>query len=532
MSYTRWIGNIFAVICGASALCQTTVNLKTQSRNVDFGKAVSTKPFKMGTVLPSSCVDGEMFFKSSAAAGQNLYACSGGAWASTQAQGLVPSAAGAVEKLLSSDGVALVWRALGGDVSGAPGGVAVRALRGKTVGTIDPLDGDMLRWNATAGEWQPAAAVVDLVAGNGVRLTGTTVAVEDAVVPMYLTGAGTPGGACTAGRDTYVDTTSGGFWYCNGGGAWVQTSSVGHVHDAAQITSGVLANAVVPQAAVKQYEGALAIGASQITAGVLGLAKGGTNQSVWVAGRCVEVSVDGTRLESAAGACGVGSGGVSAPALPDASKVAMWDDFLSGDKSITSSIGTLGWQQEAIGTFSELTSELNHPGIIRLDSTTSATNNSSSMHLLRTSGFQRAELFDLTWIFRANQADGNTVVRAGLVCSASSVYNQPRPSDGIWLEKAATDTNWFWTLRASGADVQRGDSGLAVSAGAWVKLRIRRVDAATIGFTVNGGAEATTSAALSASSCTPWVVVHNGNTANSRTLDIDYFSLAVTGLVR
>ncbi|MBK7925914.1 MAG: hypothetical protein IPJ98_00030 [Bryobacterales bacterium] len=279
-----------------------------------------------------------------------------------------------------------------------------------------------------------------------------------------------------AGRDTYVDTTNGGFWYYNGGGAWMVTSSEAMAmgHDAAQITSGVL-----------------------------GLTKGGTNQSVWMAGQCVQVSADGTRLESAAGSCGTGGGGSVAPALPDVSRVAMWDDFLSGDKTIASSIGTLGWQQGGIGTFSELTGELNHPGIIRLDSTTSTTSNSASMHLMRTAGLQRAEMFDLTWIFRPNQADGNTVVRAGLLCSAASVYYQPRPSDCIWLEKAAADSNWYWTVRASGTDVQRGDSGVAVTVGGWVKLRLRRVDASRIGFTVNGGAELMTSASLPASPCTP-----------------------------
>jgi len=46
---------------------------------------------------------------------------------------------------------------------------------------------------------------------------------------------------------------------------------------------------------------------SQIT-GVAGLAQGGTNQSVWTAGRCVQVAADGTRLESAGAACGAGAG--------------------------------------------------------------------------------------------------------------------------------------------------------------------------------------------------------------------------------
>ncbi|MBE0657735.1 MAG: hypothetical protein IH602_08580 [Bryobacteraceae bacterium] len=45
---------------------------------------------------------------------------------------------------------------------------------------------------------------------------------------------------------------------------------------------------------------------SQIT-GTLGLSKGGTNQGTWTAGRCVQVSSDGTRLESAGTNCATGS---------------------------------------------------------------------------------------------------------------------------------------------------------------------------------------------------------------------------------
>jgi hypothetical protein len=43
-------------------------------------------------------------------------------------------------------------------------------------------------------------------------------------------------------------------------------------------------------------------------AGVADLAQGGTNQSGWTAGRCVQVAADGSRLESAAAACGAGGG--------------------------------------------------------------------------------------------------------------------------------------------------------------------------------------------------------------------------------
>jgi hypothetical protein len=55
---------------------QTLINLSTQGRNVDFSNAPSTRPVKTGTALPATCAAGELFFNTSATAGQSLYGCS------------------------------------------------------------------------------------------------------------------------------------------------------------------------------------------------------------------------------------------------------------------------------------------------------------------------------------------------------------------------------------------------------------------------------------------------------------------------
>lgn len=49
--------------------------------------------------------------------------------------------------------------------------------------------------------------------------------------------------------------------------------------------------------------------ATDINDGTLPLARGGTNQTTWTNGRCVQVSSDGTKLESASAACGSGGEG-------------------------------------------------------------------------------------------------------------------------------------------------------------------------------------------------------------------------------
>lgn len=44
--------------------------------SVDAGSATRTAPMKTGTILPATCTVGDLFFKTDASAGQNIYACS------------------------------------------------------------------------------------------------------------------------------------------------------------------------------------------------------------------------------------------------------------------------------------------------------------------------------------------------------------------------------------------------------------------------------------------------------------------------
>jgi len=77
------------------------------------------------------------------------------------------------------------------------------------------------------------------------------------------------------------------------------------------------------------------IDAAQIASGTLPLARGGTNQTSWTPGRCVQVSADGTQLESASGACGAGGGGGGVGGSGTAGTVPLWADSTTlGDSSI------------------------------------------------------------------------------------------------------------------------------------------------------------------------------------------------------
>jgi hypothetical protein len=64
---------ITVLTIGAHA--QTVIDLRTQSKNVDFSTANFTKTTKTGTMLPGTCAVGETFFKIDAQPGKNHYGC-------------------------------------------------------------------------------------------------------------------------------------------------------------------------------------------------------------------------------------------------------------------------------------------------------------------------------------------------------------------------------------------------------------------------------------------------------------------------
>ena len=54
---------------------QTRIDLQTQAKNVNFSGAASSTPWVVGSTLPATCVVGQAFFNTSAAAGANVFVC-------------------------------------------------------------------------------------------------------------------------------------------------------------------------------------------------------------------------------------------------------------------------------------------------------------------------------------------------------------------------------------------------------------------------------------------------------------------------
>jgi hypothetical protein len=126
-----------AILVAASLLGvangQTQVDLRTQSKIVNFSAAPSTQPFQSGTVLPAACLVDQAFFQTNAPAGLNLYGCTAvNSWT------------------LLSAGILL------GDVTGTPTDSTVSKIQGHAVSTTAPTSGQSLVWNSSTNSWTPA----------------------------------------------------------------------------------------------------------------------------------------------------------------------------------------------------------------------------------------------------------------------------------------------------------------------------------------------------------------------------------------
>lgn len=219
-----------------------------------------------------------------------------------------------------------------------------------------------------------------------------------------------------------------------------------------------------------------------------------------------------------------GSGGGGTSLYDYRTSVQLQEDFLGGSTT-SGAIGRHGFGSGG-GSTTFLASEANRPGIVRRDtSAASGTVASLSLYPASSSALDPAWPTDELWIVRPNTNDANTTVRVG---SLSSFGSSP-PSHGIYFEKLDADTNWFCVTRAGGVQT-RVDSGVAVGTG-WVTLRRQRTAAGVtfmIGTAAVGGLFTTT---IPTAFLNPTVQIVN-SAAASKTIDIDYFQINITGVSR
>jgi len=266
---------LLATFGGASALFGqlTQIDLRLQSRNVDFSGASATKPLRLGSGLPATCGLGELYYRLDAAAGMNVYGCtSTNSWtleqgppaasmasqlgdfavvrtsATTLSIGANCSTAtpcqvrfgalvysfgsGATGTISAGSGLALVYVSstgvltLGSNVTAScsSGCTAVSSV------TAFPADSiPLFTWSATSGTWDSSGGAdqraflssKSVTAGTGITTTEisgkTQLSADTTVIGLRVASPATSSTACTAGSWA----TDGSFFYlCTAANVW------------------------------------------------------------------------------------------------------------------------------------------------------------------------------------------------------------------------------------------------------------------------------------------------------------------------
>jgi len=210
-------------------------------------------------------------------------------------------------------------------------------------------------------------------------------------------------------------------------------------------------------------------------------------------------------------------------AAPTATTSYLSDEFVGNG-----GVGSLQWQTNGGTTGASSTAVAGHPGILTRGS--GATANTLCAHVL-SSGFDAADLFDLTFIFQmpTGSAGADVQFRAG---AGTNALGANPPGDGVFIEKLAADTEWFFVTRNSSTST-RTTAGVTVTAQQWLNVRMRRIGATSIGFTLNAGTEVvmTTNLPVVGKILQPFFTIL-GTTTTGRFANIDLFALTITGLTR
>ena len=305
---------------------------------IDFSGKTSTTPAKIGTLAPASCRVGETFFDTDATAGENWLLCtSTNTWTAVVGGGggslTTYSVASFTASFTSQTSVSLTHNFGstkqiiacydGSNVFLEPSSITIGGLSSTVTfataqtGSCTVIGGTGLYEESFTGQtsvnldhdYNTTAIMVRCYDGSEVEVLPSSVTATD-VNNATVTFANAQTGRCSVAA-TLATGAGGGSGTVTSVGL-TGVSGILSVASSPVTTSGTMALSLDSQTAYKF----LSTGAStevpsfqSIPVAALptvSLAKGGTNQTSWTAGRCVQVSADGTQLEVAAAACGTG----------------------------------------------------------------------------------------------------------------------------------------------------------------------------------------------------------------------------------
>ncbi len=209
---------------------------------------------------------------------------------------------------------------------------------------------------------------------------------------------------------------------------------------------------------------------------------------------------------------------------PYKSTIELQDDFLGG-LTTSGAIGNLGWIFSN-GTVSIQLSEANRLGIVRRD--TSAVSGTTAALLLYNSSTAVDMSLPLSTVFvvRLNTNDANTTVRVGLRDNSSGLL----PTAGIYFEKLDADTNWFCVARQASVET-RVDTGVSIST-SFITMEISKNSSGS-SYKLNGSTVC--SSPISTNNPTAFnnaAINITNSAAASKTIDVDYFQIHISGIVR
>ena len=193
----RWSAGLIWAACWTVPLgAQTQVDLRTQAKDIDFQAATFTKPFKTGTVLPSTCTQAELFFLTTAAPGTNLYGCPNGGW-------VLEGGGGGGTATIKNSGTTVGSRTIL-DLSSGPGVLLSTSDTGQSILIQNSLDTAIVQ---TRSSEQSGAAVLCAPAGGSgtaytCSLPTTLSAYTSGMVLHWRPDANGSGGATTLNVDT------------------------------------------------------------------------------------------------------------------------------------------------------------------------------------------------------------------------------------------------------------------------------------------------------------------------------------------